>query len=299
MQNRQRELIGFILFGTTPTSGIGKLRLTKYAFLLAQEATDVPASLRYDFVPYHYGPFSFSLYNDLNAIGRDGFITSSGDDEGLTIADHMASAARTEFDQLPWSLRAAIHDTCARYRSISDDELLRVVYSRHPWYAMCTKRRDLVSGPPVTVQEASIAAYTVGYEGKSIEGFLRGLLNFGIKRIIDVRYNPVSRKYGFSGAWLREKAKGLGLEYEHVPQLGIPGEDRRELGTVEAYDRLLDRYEREMLPAQTQAIARVASLLGERASALMCMEADPNRCHRSRLAQTISVRTGMPVTHLG
>ena len=37
--------------------------------------------------------------------------------------------------------------------------------------------------------------------------------------IVDVRYNPVSRNYGFAGRTLSELAEEVGI---HFPQLGIP-----------------------------------------------------------------------------
>lgn len=57
---------------------------------------------------------------------------------------------------------------------------------------------------------APIAVDTAGYEGKSIDMFFDYLLRQGIKTIVDVRFNPGSRKYGFSKKHFREIAKKSG-----------------------------------------------------------------------------------------
>jgi hypothetical protein len=58
-------------------------------------------------------------------------------------------------------------------------------------------------------------------------------------------------------------------------------------------------YATETLASETPAINRVAKLIAEKASVLICMEADPRFRHRSRLAETASQETGLPIQDLG
>ena len=62
MINRQRALIRFI---ANEGGRIKLLRLVKLSFLLRETAEEIPKSNLYDFIPYHYGPYSFTLNHEL------------------------------------------------------------------------------------------------------------------------------------------------------------------------------------------------------------------------------------------
>ncbi|HUQ72751.1 MAG TPA: DUF488 domain-containing protein [Planctomycetaceae bacterium] len=138
----------------------------------------------------------------------------------------------------------------------------------------------------------------MGYEGKSIDGFFNGLLESRIAAIVDVRANPVSRKYGFAKRSMSEIAKKLGVEYHHLPELGIASSERADLSDFDSYQRLLDRYEHRMLPGRPEAIKASIDLIREKPSALLCMEKDVRCCHRGRLAAAVAVDLGWPINHL-
>jgi len=177
-------------------------------------------------------------------------------------------------------------------------DALRRLYERHPWYA---SRSDLARRLPVDVPappKREPAAYTVGYEGRSIDGFFDALLASGVQGVVDVRANPVSRKYGFASRSMRGIAERLGLAYHPLPELGIAGEHRADLGDFAAYQRLLDRYESEMLPRRGEHLARAIELLRGSPLALLCMEKDVRCCHRGRLARRIADASGLAVEHL-
>ncbi len=50
------------------------LRLVKLSFLLKATSERSPKAGLYDFVPYKYGPYSFTLNYELRAIERDGWV---------------------------------------------------------------------------------------------------------------------------------------------------------------------------------------------------------------------------------
>jgi uncharacterized protein (DUF488 family) len=146
---------------------------------------------------------------------------------------------------------------------------------------------------------APTAVFTLGYEGWPIDGFLDLLLRAGIQHVIDVRSNPIARRYGFHKCTLDRLCGKVQIKYSHFPQLGIPSGLRDGLGSVSQYEALFSRYEADILPGEGKAVAQVVALMKERPSVLMCMESDPSRCHRSRLASTVAGTTGLPIHHLG
>ena len=140
--------------------------------------------------------------------------------------------------------------------------------------------------------------YTVGYEGRTVEAFLSKLLDAGVKRVLDVRCNPVSRKIDFSKRRLQELCEKAGLDYVHLAALGVPAGLRRDLATWKDYQKLLGYYEKTLLPRANGAKRQAVTLIKDQPTALLCYEADSKWCHRGRLAKAISHQTGMTVVNL-
>ena len=143
------------------------------------------------------------------------------------------------------------------------------------------------------------SVYTAGYEQMSVDAFLNRLIDNGIQRIIDVRNNPIARRYGFHKSTLSRLAGYLDIDYVHIPELGIASSRRRSLTTHADYQELFDEYEQDTVRVQTEAVDRAAALVKEKASVLVCMEADPVCCHRSRLANAVAELTGLEIHDLG
>ncbi len=118
--------------------------------------------------------------------------------------------------------------------------------------------------------------------------YLNLLLQDSVALLCDVRRNPLSRKYGFSKGTLKNACENVGIRYEHLPELGIASEERRELVTQADYDALFTTYERESLPRQGEALDRIRQWIesGERV-ALTCYEALPCQCHRHCVAEAL------------
>jgi hypothetical protein len=140
--------------------------------------------------------------------------------------------------------------------------------------------------------------YTAGYQDRSVDQFLDELLRHGLRRLVDVRANSVSRKFGFAGRTLARIAEQAGLEYHHFPALGIPSAARSALDGFASYRRLLDAYERDVLPRRRAEVRSVASLAEEAPAVLICFEHDVRCCHRSRLADALARMRGFQVVHL-
>jgi hypothetical protein len=133
---------------------------------------------------------------------------------------------------------------------------------------------------------------TIGYEGKSLETYLNQLIKAGVTLLCDVRRNPVSRKYGFSKSTLSEACMKVGIDYEHLPDLGIASSERRNVSDREDYAELFATYRKHTLPNNRVALDRIQNWIiqGKHRVALTCFERDPLRCHRHCVAQAIAER---------
>lgn len=265
-----------------------RLRLVKLAFLLSREP-HAPKTGVYEFLPYRRGPFSFTLYHDLRGLEASGWVVEAEHQIKVAQAPDLETACLDE------EFMDTIDGISSRYRSTSTSTLIDVLYAAYPWFTM---NSEAVHKRAVTKPAASPAVFTVGYEGITVDGLLDLLLQAGVQRLIDVRCNPVARRYGFHKSTLARLCNDVGMAYVHFASLGIPSAWRADLGDYESYERLFERYEREILPAQSTGVAEVATLIQERASALMCMEADHICCHRSRLAKVIAEKTSLPIKEL-
>ena len=275
---------------------LGSLVLTKLFFLLRHEA-DLAKRVAgfYDFVPYKFGPYSFALHNDLAGLKRNGYLEPSGDNWRL---GRLVDPGRDWMSELDRSISDAVRYVYSVRGGLKLDDLLEHVYSKHPWFASKSELKRLVPRNIPESKPASVAVYTAGYQQKTIDTFLSGLLAQGISCIIDVRSNPVSRNYGFAGRTLSTLSGKVGLQYKHFPQLGIPSAERKELNSEEQYVLLFMRYRKTALPREFYSVAQVATLMRTKPSVLLCYEADPSSCHRSHLADAVSVINGLEVVHL-
>lgn len=284
MLYRQRALLALLdLAGGKATH----TEVTKWAFLLREEMPCRGGSSFYQFVPYKFGPYSFCLFQEIAALIRDGYLTEAEHAWVLTAAGVAASKAADS------SVRADAARVVRAHRGKSRNALIDYVYERFPAFTVNSEIRKLESRPV-----ASCAVYTAGYEGLLVDGFLNGLIRAGIARLIDVRNNPVSRRYGFHKTTLERLCRKLGVDYVHFPELGIASGQRQDLDAPGARQTLLEAYARTTLPAQRDAIERVGELIRQEPSVLVCMEACHSQCHRSRLATAVSAATGLKTTHL-
>jgi uncharacterized protein (DUF488 family) len=231
----------------------------------------------YDFVPYRFGAYSFQLAQDVDVLRQNGYLTDT---------NKLAQ---------PYTTTVFV-DMCL-VSQLRGDALIKFAYERYPYYAInstITKRifgnadvASIQSEKQKLVTDVEIL-FSIGYEGKSIEQFANVLLQNGVKLLCDVRRNPLSRKFGFSGSKLQHILDEVGIGYAHVPELGIASENRQELNTLDDYNQLFTRYE-QTLPSKTAAVKQVYDLLKtNKRIALMCFERDPNYCHRTRIKNFIT-----------
>jgi hypothetical protein len=287
--NRQKRLLSLlkVLGGDLPS-----LDFQKLLFLFCQETKEIPI---YEFIPYRYGGFSFTSYADKRHLIKVGLLAD--DERGWTLTEDgraMGAIAPSEQQRMEKFAR--------RYAELRGDMLLAEAYRRHPYYAIRSEIAARVLARDHQALAAVAAALpvvglpgicTIGYEGRSFEGYLNILIRDGVTLLCDVRRRPLSRKYGFSKSTLARACEGLGVRYEHLPELGIASEDRRLVKNQADYEALFSVYVRERLPREKQALAKIHRWVkeGERA-ALTCYEHLPQQCHRHCVAEAMKKMYG-------
>lgn len=140
--------------------------------------------------------------------------------------------------------------------------------------------------------------YTIGYEGLDIDDFLKLLKKNKIKRIIDVRKNPISRKFGFTKSRFRSMADAVGIGYEHLPGLGVPKALRKTIKTPEDRQRVFKFYEEKLLPKAVEEKAAALEMIKEKPSVLVCYERDPIDCHRTIVANELKKMSRLQVRNI-
>jgi len=191
---------------------------------------------------------------------------------------------------------AAFSRCYAKYSRLHGTKLLQDVYRRYPYYAIKSERaakimNDQEMSAIAAARPAAAAAcfFTIGYEGSSLEGYLNRLIKNNVKTLVDVRRNPLSRKYGFSKKALSDTVRKLGIGYVHIPELGIASARRQELNSQADYDRLFNSYERQELKQNGKALQDLFNIfLKDKRVAITCFESNVCLCHRGRVAKAMS-----------
>lgn len=130
--------------------------------------------------------------------------------------------------------------------------------------------------------------FTIGYEATTMAEFLAALKVAGVKRVIDVRALPLSRRPGFSKSPLRAALAEEGIEYVHLKALGTPS-DGRSAARAGRHEELERIYAGQLdLPEAIVQAEQMRELATEQPSALLCYERDPAACHRTLLLNAVA-----------
>ncbi len=140
-----------------------------------------------------------------------------------------------------------------------------------------------MSGPTV---------YTVGHSTRSFEELVGLLRAHGVRRLVDVRTVPRSRRHPhFSREALVESLPAAGIEYRWLRELGglrRPRPDSPNTGwRNESFRGFADHMQTAGFAA---AVDELLALAQGDDLAIMCSEAVPWRCHRSLVGDALLVR---------
>jgi uncharacterized protein (DUF488 family) len=160
-------------------------------------------------------------------------------------------------------------------------------------------------------QTAPPRLLTIGVYGWAWDTFLAALRAAGAAQVLDVRQRRGVRgsEYAWANAKRLEAAlTDAGVGYEHRPELA-PTTELRQLQYAED-DRVGvgKRSRTELAPAyvagytaevlEAADLDALADVLGRGTAALLCVERDPEACHRALAAERIAARYGLELVHL-
>ncbi len=252
----------------------------------------------YDFFPYQYGGFSYVLNFDKRHLSTLGYLKN----------EEFFKLNSQSIPKIKASEQNALLRLKEEIGSLRGKALIRKVYREFPYFASNSlKKCDILTSKELKQykedwkKEIGPCLYTLGYEGISIDGYLNKLNYHNIKILFDVRKNPISRKFGFSISKLKPYVEKLGIEYIHIPELGIASDLRKQLDSQSSYKKLFNLYQNDILPRQEQALKLIKSTVSNHGiGALTCFEADYKLCHRNKITQFLKKDASFstPVVHL-
>ena len=271
-----------------------KIQLQKLLFLFTRFQKDKKT---YDFVPYKFGCYSFQANADLSTLKKYGIVSE-------TTKSWKKEDEVNYLTELTKEDKKTISDFKIIYANKTSDDLINLTYKRYPYFAINSTvakeyltEEDFKNLDNYRSFEEDITLFTIGYQGITLEAYLNKLIKNNIKVLCDVRKNALSMKYGFSKSQLKNACNGVGIEYIHIPEVGIDSEQRQELKTQADYDVLFEEYKNLNLKKSIDSQTEILNLLKKnRRVALTCFEADVCQCHRKHLSEAITNLKGFKYT---
>jgi hypothetical protein len=289
MYYRQKILLSLIeIFG-------GQLQSTdfqKLLFLYCQ----LTKTNHYDFFPYKFGAFSFtSAYDKQKLIATDLLKDSN---------DFSTAGTKSFISQLTPEDRIKLKAFYSKFRHLRGQELVKQTYLDYPLYAI---RSEIVTAVLNKDEfrmvssnwngDFSTKLFTIGYESSTIDQYLYRLITNNVSVLVDVRKNPYSHKHGFTQKSLKNYAEKTGINYFHMPELGIASHLRKELEGPDDYAVLFDYYAKDILPSQDATLSKLRQLIiTHRRVAITCFEADPLMCHRHKISERIEADRDLDIS---
>ncbi len=125
--------------------------------------------------------------------------------------------------------------------------------------------------------------YTIGYGDKNFEDFLKILRRLRVEILVDVRAFPTSKWPEFKKESLERTLPLQGIRYVHLPELG--GYRRG------GYEAFMESEEFK------RGLGKVVRLARESVTCLVCVEPNPQACHRRFIAGKLR-EAGWEVVHV-
>jgi uncharacterized protein (DUF488 family) len=137
-----------------------------------------------------------------------------------------------------------------------------------------------------------LSVLTIGHSTRTWKEFLELLRAYRVKRVIDVRSIPRSRHNPqFNQATLSKKLRAARIGYVHLRRLGGLRHARRVSPNVGWRNASFRGFADYMQTSDFDlGLQRLIKLAGQKRSAIMCAEAVPWRCHRSLIADALTIR---------
>ena len=139
--------------------------------------------------------------------------------------------------------------------------------------------------PPLTV-------FTIGHSTRPVKDFIALLRAHGVRRVIDVRTVPRSRHNPqFDRTTLARSLHNARIHYTHLGALGGLRHARKDSLNVGWHNASFRGFADYMqTPEFKVGLQRLMEFAAEEPCVIMCAEAVPWRCHRSLIADALTVR---------
>jgi hypothetical protein len=279
----------------SPNRQISKLSLQKILFLFSLQKEEY-----YRFIPYQYGCYSLLANKDLSVLS-DYYKLVANHDKNWQLLDN-----NSYFDQLTDNDKKILTHLFSEYDVANENNLISHIYDNYPYYTINSKRKltsrqlELVKNEKYNINsQGENMVFSIGYEGKSIDEYLNLLIKNNIDLLCDVRKNPISMKYGFSRNTLATFCKNLGIDYIHMPGLGIESQQRESLKTTQDYKMLFDNYRSSLCDKEIFLAEAIALIKKHKRVAFTCFELSHTYCHRGTLIEYLANNFEIPkVEHL-
>ena len=153
---------------------------------------------------------------------------------------------------------------------------------------------------------------TIGVYGWTLETFLAALREADVAQVLDVRQRRGVRgsEYAWANAQrLQAALAAASIDYRHLKELAptielrhvqYDEDARRGVGKRSRTDlapEYVTRYTKEVLD-RADLDSMAVKLTQDAASALLCVERDPEACHRSLIANRVATEHAITVKHL-
>jgi uncharacterized protein (DUF488 family) len=140
---------------------------------------------------------------------------------------------------------------------------------------------------------------TIGHSTHPIEEFLALIEAHGVRQIVDIRTIPKSRRNPqFNSDDLATSLEQHGIAYLHLPALGGLRHPRHDsINTAWRNDSFRGYADYMQTPEFDRGLQELIAVAEGRATAIMCAESVPWRCHRSLVADALTARS-IAVEHI-
>jgi uncharacterized protein (DUF488 family) len=154
-----------------------------------------------------------------------------------------------------------------------------------------------MSGETVLATQPTVL--TIGHSTRALETFIEMLRAHGVKHLVDVRTIPRSRHNPqFNRDTLPEALKFAGIAYTHMEQLGGLRHARPDSPNTGWHNSSFRGFADYMQTPEFEAgLEKLMQLATHEQTAIMCAETVPWHCHRSLIADALTVR-GALVEHI-
>ena len=202
---------------------------------------------------------------------HDEAVEASADPEVVEPRQRQEVVEAVPFPSLDQDDQPSDVDTHRQYQPVGlpDRPISEQAHSRILWNLARLETRDF---------------YTTSYADRGMEEFLEILQAVKVKTVIDTRHAPVSPyKPAFSRQNLDAALTQCGIVYVHRGDLGVPRSVRQQAAERGSRELIWSWYKTNVLGKLEEGEVREIIDDCDGPVAIMCVEADPNTCHRHLL----------------